>query len=348
MKDVSIIIPIYNVEKYVAECINSVISQTYDHSKIECIIVDDCSPDRSMDIVNEIISNYNGEMTFITQRHEANRGLSASRNTGLDIASGKFIYFIDSDDYIFDNTLALLMKAYGQYPDAEIITGNAFDEQHNYNLLKSNATKSFKNTNNLLLGENWILTAWNSLVKKELIDRRCLRFMEGIYFEDNLWNYNLLPYASKVVTIPDVTYFYRKNEGGIMLAARREKVEKCCKDYITILQNFMETLDRPAFVGKSVRSFTMLINTIDYLMSNKSQISSFNHYEMELKKIRSQIFHTMMRKKRPFLALMTLMSFYPLLNLRKARWYRHHYNIIHTFFWKPALVVDNIYSFISR
>ena len=214
MKDVSIIIPIYNVEKYVAECINSVISQTYDHSKIECIIVDDCSPDRSMDIVNEIISNYNGEMTFITQRHEANRGLSASRNTGLDIASGKFIYFIDSDDYIFDNTLALLMKAYGQYPDAEIITGNAFDEQHNYNLLKSNATKSFKNTNNLLLGENWILTAWNSLVKKELIDRRCLRFMEGIYFEDNLWNYNLLPYASKVVTIPDVTYFYRKNEGG--------------------------------------------------------------------------------------------------------------------------------------
>ena len=60
MKDVSIIIPIYNVEKYVAECINSVIRQTYDHSKIECIIVDDCSPDRSMDNVNEIISNYNG------------------------------------------------------------------------------------------------------------------------------------------------------------------------------------------------------------------------------------------------------------------------------------------------
>ena len=348
MKYVSIIIPIYNVEKFVAECLNSVISQNYDHSKIECIIVDDCTPDSSMNIVNEIISNYNGKMTFITHRHEANRGLSASRNTGLDIASGKFIYFIDSDDYIFKNTLELLMQAYEEHPDAEIITGNAYVEQHNYNNLRSNTTKSFKNTNNLFLGENLITTAWNSLIKKELIDRRGLRFMEGIYFEDNPWNYNLLPYASKVVTIPDVTYFYRKNEGGIMIAARSEKVEKCSKDYITILQNFMETLDRPAFVGKSVRTFNMLINTIDYLENNKAIISDYNNHVMELRKIRSQILHSMIRKKRPFLTLMTLMSFYPLLNMRKARWYRHHYDLIQAFFWKPALMVDNIINFVSR
>ncbi|MDO5130378.1 MAG: glycosyltransferase family 2 protein, partial [Prevotellaceae bacterium] len=83
MKDISIIIPIYNVEKYVAECINSVISQTYDHSKIECIIVDDCTPDHSMDIVNEIIGKYDGEMTLNIIRHEQNQGLSAARNTGI-------------------------------------------------------------------------------------------------------------------------------------------------------------------------------------------------------------------------------------------------------------------------
>ena len=70
MKTISIIIPVYNVEKYVAECINSVISQTYDHSKIECIIIDDCSPDHSMQIVKELISDYQGQMTFITHRHE--------------------------------------------------------------------------------------------------------------------------------------------------------------------------------------------------------------------------------------------------------------------------------------
>ena len=95
MKDISIIIPIYNVEKYVAECLNAVISQTYDHSKIECILVDDCTPDNSMVIVNEIIGKYNGEMTFNIIGHEQNLGLSAARNTGIEAAAGKYIYFID-------------------------------------------------------------------------------------------------------------------------------------------------------------------------------------------------------------------------------------------------------------
>ena len=89
MKVISIIIPIYNVEDYVAECLNSVISQTYDHSKIECIIVDDCTPDKSMDVVNKIIGVYNGEMNFITRRHKENQGLSAARNTGISIATGE-------------------------------------------------------------------------------------------------------------------------------------------------------------------------------------------------------------------------------------------------------------------
>ena len=92
MKEVSIIIPIYNVEKYVAECLNSVISQTYDHSKIECIIVDDCTLDHSMDIVNEIIGKYDGGMSFIICRHEHNEGLSAARNTGIEIATVSYTH----------------------------------------------------------------------------------------------------------------------------------------------------------------------------------------------------------------------------------------------------------------
>lgn len=345
---VSIIIPVYNVEKYVAECLNSVISQTYDHSKIECIIVDDCSPDRSIDIVNEIISNYKGDMTFILHRHEANRGLSASRNTGLDIASGKFIYFIDSDDYIFENALEILLKAYMDNPDAEIITGNAFDETHNYNLIKSNVTKSFDNMNYMFLGVSRIITAWNNLVKRELIEKKGIRFMEGIYFEDDLWNYNLIPYASKVIMIPDVTYFYRRNESGIMLSAKEDKVEKCCNDYITILQNFIKTLDAPAFVGKCVRTFTLLINTIDYLDKNKSLIGNYNQHLQEIEIIRSQILHLVIRKKRPFLTLMTLFSFYPLLNLRKVKLYRHHFDFLQTLFWKPAILVDNLFNCFTR
>ena len=348
MKDVSIIIPLYNVEKYVAECLNSVISQTYDHSKIECIIVDDCTPDRSMDIVNEIIREYDGDMAFITCRHEHNQGLSVARNTGIDIATGKYIYFIDSDDYLYDNAIETLMKVHAEHLDAEIIIGNAFDEYHNYNLFKLDRMKSFVNINYLFLGTTWVITAWNSLVKKELIDRTDVRFMSGIYFEDNLWNYNLLPNASKAIIIPEVTYFYRRNDGGIMLGARKEKVGKCCNDYITILQNFMKNLDYPALVGRSVMAFNMLINTIDYVEKNRNIMDRTTYFERELKSVRKQFLHILLRKKRLFLSLMVLFSFYPLVNLRYIKLYRRHYNVFVALFWKPALVVDKVISFVSR
>ena len=315
-KDVSIIIPIYNVEKYVAECLNSVISQTYDHSKIECIIVDDCTPDKSMDIVNDIIEEYKGSMNIILSRHETNKGLSVARNTGLDVSSGEYIFFLDSDDYLYDNAIETFMKVHAEHPDAEIIIGNAFDEYHKYNLFKLNRMECFVYMNYLFLGNSWVITAWNSLIKKELIDRTDVRFMSGIYFEDNLWNYNLLPNASKAIIIPEVTYFYRRNDGGIMLGARKEKVGKCCNDYITILQNFMKNLDYPSLVGRSIMAFNMLINTIDYVEKNRNNMDRTTHSKRELKSVRKQFLHILLRKKRPFLSLMVQFSFYPLVNMR--------------------------------
>ena len=133
MKEVSIIIPIYNVEKYVAECLNSVISQTYDHSKIECIIVNDCTTDDSMDIVYEIIKKYDGGMSFIICRHEHNEGLSSARNTGIEVAKGNYIFFIDSDDYIYPNSLELLLNASKIYGYSDMVVGNFY-----YEFLKKN------------------------------------------------------------------------------------------------------------------------------------------------------------------------------------------------------------------
>ena len=124
---------VYNVEKYVAECLNSVISQTYDHSKIECIIVNDCTTDDSMDIVYEIIKKYDGGMSFIICRHEHNEGLSAARNTGIEVAKGNYIFFIDSDDYIYPNSLELLLNASKIYGYSDMVVGNFY-----YEFLKKN------------------------------------------------------------------------------------------------------------------------------------------------------------------------------------------------------------------
>ena len=124
---------VYNVEKYVAECLNSVISQTYDHSKIECIIVNDCTTDDSMDIVYEIIKKYDGGMSFIICRHEHNEGVSAARNTGIEVAKCNYIFFIDSDDYIYPNSLELLLNASKIYGYPDMVVGNFY-----YEFLKKN------------------------------------------------------------------------------------------------------------------------------------------------------------------------------------------------------------------
>lgn len=114
MKKLSIIIPIYNVERYLAECLDSVIGQTYDHSQIECILVNDCTPDNSMEIVREKVEKYReegGSMTFKIVTHDVNSGLSAARNSGMEQATGEFLLFVDSDDYLYPESIHPIIRS---------------------------------------------------------------------------------------------------------------------------------------------------------------------------------------------------------------------------------------------
>ena len=167
---------VYNVEKYVAECLNSVISQTYDHSKIECIIVNDCTTDDSMDIVYEIIKKYDGGMSFIICRHEHNEGLSAARNTGIEVAKCNYIFFIDSDDYIYPNSLELLLNASKIYGYSDMVVGNFY-----YEFLKKN---------------NY---TFDKVVKLKYIDSRIFLLMLSVL--------TLQPISNKIVN----SMFFRSN-----------------------------------------------------------------------------------------------------------------------------------------
>ena len=99
---VSIIIPIYNVEKYIKECLKSVVTQGLTDYEILCI--DDCGQDKSIDIVNEFKSQYNLNNLFII-KHDNNKGLSAARNTGIEHARGEYLFFLDSDDFLEKNSI---------------------------------------------------------------------------------------------------------------------------------------------------------------------------------------------------------------------------------------------------
>ena len=106
---VSIIIPVYNVEPYIERCIESVLCQTY--RELEVILVDDSSPDCSMDLARKCIDNSNrNKLDIIHLRHDHNLGLSAARNTGIEAATGDYLFFLDSDDWITDNCISLLVQ----------------------------------------------------------------------------------------------------------------------------------------------------------------------------------------------------------------------------------------------
>lgn len=128
--NISIIIPIYKVEAYIERCIKSVATQDGIGSayNLECILVDDCTPDKSMEIAKEVIKLYKN-IHFICLRHEVNKGCSVARNTGLEYATGGYIMFIDSDDYVLPNCLKLFTDEIIKNPAIDMVVGSTINNK---------------------------------------------------------------------------------------------------------------------------------------------------------------------------------------------------------------------------
>lgn len=214
---VSIIVPVYNVEKYISECLDSLINQTYEN--LEILIIDDCGNDNSMKICENFLEK-DDRIKII--KHEKNCGVSCARNTGLDNATGKYIYFIDSDDFIDENYIKKLVEAKKKYKCNLVC---------NYNILKYYGKNHKKNKflKKLdLIPTNQIFSIDDKKIKdipispcckiyetKFLIDNN-IKFIENLRFED-FYFYNILKtQAKKIVFINDTTYFYRQNENSFM------------------------------------------------------------------------------------------------------------------------------------
>lgn len=220
---VSIIIPIYNVEKYIEECLQSVASQTA-QDDVECILVNDCGTDNSVAIAEDFVRKYSGSIKFLILHHEHNRGLSAARNTGIIQAKGDYVFFLDSDDKLFPNSISDLLKVADKYPDAEMIQGGmtpGFELSKDYLPEYSNSREWIRRG----LCTNKISDpACNKFVKRDFIVNNNLFFIAGYLQEDTLWNYQLQKCISSVAFCFETIYWYRYNPNGIMhgMSALRE------------------------------------------------------------------------------------------------------------------------------
>ena len=219
---ISVIVPIYNVEKYLKRCLDSIINQTY--KNLEIILVDDGSIDSSGAICDE----YGIKEKRIIVIHKKNGGLSDARNEGIKKASGKYIAFIDSDDYINEQMLEILMKNLRKYKaDISICAfEKVYDEtkivkKNNNNITCYNKKESLKE----LLNYNKKISnhAWNKLYKIELFKNIC--YPKDRAFEDIGTTYKLFDMSNTIVYSDFVGYYYYQNELGITGNISKEKLK---------------------------------------------------------------------------------------------------------------------------
>jgi len=223
---VSIIVPVYNVAPYVGRCVDSVISQTYPH--LECIFVDDCGNDNSMEIVRERIANYHGNIRFKILKHERNRGLSAARNTGTVATSGEYIYYLDSDDLITSDCIALLAEPLRERR-VDFVLGNYASGGIKSCFLPVKLEAGFLCGNEEIRRRamrcDWPMMAWNTLFNKEFLSREKLQFLEGLLHEDNLWSFQVGCVAKSMCFVPALTYLYSVRENSITTAKSRKNFD---------------------------------------------------------------------------------------------------------------------------
>lgn len=218
---ISIIVPVYNVEKYLAKCIDSILEQTY--SDFECVLIDDGSPDCSGALCDE----YARKDNRIHVIHQKNAGVSAARNRGLDAAKGEWICFVDSDDWCAKDMLSILYSA-AHENDADVVCGAALSTDG-------------KKKKHLLLPVSGILNLphdfprylhapWGKLFSRNCILQSCARFPEEIaYAEDFFFTFTVFFSAKKVYGITDLCYYYFDNPQSVTSNLSEKNIDDKCR-----------------------------------------------------------------------------------------------------------------------
>ena len=219
----SVIIPVYNVEKYLEKCVTSVLKQT--DSSTEIILVDDGSTDKSGALCDKLVQENTNR--YIQVVHQENKGLGGARNTAIQHAKGEFLFFIDSDDAIQENCFTRLSSYIDSHPDADIVafdTSKVDEKGNQLYLIQSckdaDAYGSVFQNKELLLTDH---SACNKVIRKSLFTENHIEFPERLWFEDLATIIKLYPHAKKIGYIREPFYLYLQREGSIMNSENCDK-----------------------------------------------------------------------------------------------------------------------------
>lgn len=231
MDKISVIIPIYNVEQYLSKCLDSVINQTY--KNLEIICVNDCSPDNSSQILEQYAQKDNRIKVI---NRDKNGGLSATRNTGMDIAAGEYIYFIDSDDWIHSGFIEKMHETITKQAQKAVCCTNIINVYGNETskpLLKRDFNEK------LVPYSHSCQMAWSWLLRKDFLDKFKIIFPVGLKYEDLYFFHVIIRSLEKVFVINSTTYYHFENPDSIMGTAKNRTIDNY--DIINILRLIYET-----------------------------------------------------------------------------------------------------------
>lgn len=264
MIKLSIIVPIYNVAPYLRKCVDSLLAQDYDNYEI--ILVDDGSTDDSPQICDEYaasplsakgtspFSEADHSIAPIRVVHRENGGLSAARNSGIEVAKGEYIMFVDSDDYLQQNVLgALIEQMESQLLD--VLRYNYYNVHEDGSIFEphKNAKPYFDYSSEVVDGETFLNERLGYacysvmfIIRRDLIinplnpSAENTLFTPGIYFEDTDWTPRMLIKAKRVASTELIVYNYLWREGSITLPTSQEKKQKILDDRMKLLRGFQE------------------------------------------------------------------------------------------------------------
>ena len=286
---ISIVVPVYNVEKYIHKCMQSILCQSY--NKIEVILVNDGSTDKS----GEICDEYQKMDSRVKVIHKENGGLSDARNAGIKNANGKYIMFVDSDDYVSEKIVEYLYNMLKQY-DAEIAICDPVHcypekevgfEAENKRVILDNEKAVIE----MLYQKSFLVSAWAKLYNIRCFDE--IEFPVGMLFEDGAIMYKLFDNASKVVYGNAKLYAYMHREGSITTAKYTERdydIITICKE----MQNYF--IGRNENIQKAIRSYYISAALRIYLNAPKGKQEYVEHRN-ECNKIISDNYRVIIKDK---------------------------------------------------
>lgn len=242
----SIIVPIYKVAQYLGKCIDSLLDQDLPREKYEIILVDDGSPDNCPAICEEYARAHENVKVV----HRENGGLSAARNSGIEVAHGQYVQFVDSDDYLEPNVLKTLVDKMDA-DHLDILRFNYQNVNEKYEVFEPNkVSKPFVDYRDEVCDGLAFLNerlgfgcyAWQFMLRRELLEG-CV-FKAGIYFEDVEWTPRLLLKASRVNSTDLMVYNYLMRIGSITQSVEESKKKKGLEDRLLLIGTMKEQMEK--------------------------------------------------------------------------------------------------------